>query len=473
MTIEQNLLFAVLAFENDLLDLSQLTAACRAWAEDKSKSLAELLVHRGWITLADCDFLDKLVERKLAKHHHDPRVTLNSIARGDVCDAIKDVDDSDIQQSVNSWPSTESDLIETIGETQTESQQPTSRFTRLNEVGKGGLGRVWLARDNDMSREVALKEIRLDKSAESPQSVRRLIKEAQITGQLQHPNIVPVYELHRGRRPFYTMKLVRGETLAKAILRFHEPDRDSKRDPLSLPQLLNVFVSVCEALAYSHSRGIIHRDLKPENIVLGDYGEVVVLDWGLAKHIGSKDESVAPIIFTPDAQGAATHLGATPGTPAYMAPEQASGRLDLIDHRTDVYGLGAILFEILTGRSPHRDLVSRSRVPPQTKRQPGEEETAAESSASASADDSKSKRNTDSLAAILHRIANAETPRAQAVKSRIPVELDAICATAMSKRRDDRYQDAKALIADVKRFLFDEPVSVIPPPLSAQTRRWA
>ena len=165
---------------------------------------------------------------------------------------------------------------------------------------------------------------------------------------------MPVYEVHRdGSRPFYTMKLVKGETLSKAIRRHHEQSRAGHEDPLSLPRLLNVFVNVCEALAYAHSRGIIHRDLKPENIVLGDYGEAIVLDWGLAKQIGSADEETAPVLLTEDAQSQATRQGATPGTPAYMSPEQAAGRVDLLDQRTDIYGLGTILFEILTGQAPH------------------------------------------------------------------------------------------------------------------------
>ena len=165
---------------------------------------------------------------------------------------------------------------------------------------------------------------------------------------------MPVYEVHRdGSRPFYTMKLVKGETLSKAIRWHHEQSRAGHEDPLSLPRLLNVFVNVCEALAYAHSRGIIHRDLKPENIVLGDYGEAIVLDWGLAKQIGSADEETAPVLLTEDAQSQATRQGATPGTPAYMSPEQAAGRVDLLDHRTDIYGLGTILFEILTGQAPH------------------------------------------------------------------------------------------------------------------------
>ena len=352
MVTERNLLFAVLAFESEFLDLTQLTSACRAWAENKSRPLADLLVARGWLTAEDRVFVEKLLERKLVKHQNDLRVTLNSVVRGDVCDAIKEVDDSDIQQSLSSWPSSGPVLVETL--IQSEEDKPKSRYTWLSEVGHGGLGKVWLARDNDLAREVALKEIRPDKSTASQEALLRLIKEAQITGQLQHPNIVPVYEMNRGSRPFYTMKLVNGETLAKAIQKHHAQrraarsgDRPQREDPLSLPRLLNVFANVCEALAYAHSRGIIHRDLKPENIGLGDYGEAIVLDWGLAKQVGGADQATAPVIVSDDAQSPATHQGATPSTSAYMAPEQAAGRVDLIDHRTDVYGLGAILFEIL------------------------------------------------------------------------------------------------------------------------------
>ena len=196
MPTERHLLFAVMAFENDFIDLAQLTAACRAWAADKSKPLAELLVERAWLTADDRAFVEKAVDRKMAKHQHDPRVTLNAITRGDVCDAIKEVEDSDIQQSLSSWPSSGPVLIETIGETLGEPEQPKSRYTWVSEVGKGGLGKVWLARDNDLAREVALKEVK--PGSASTEAVRRLIKEAQITGQLQHPNIVPVYEVNRG-----------------------------------------------------------------------------------------------------------------------------------------------------------------------------------------------------------------------------------------------------------------------------------
>ena len=181
-----------------MIDLAQLTAACRAWVADKSKPIADLLVERGWITAEDRGFVEKQLERKLAKHQHDPRVTLNSVVRGDPPRrAIKQVESAcGGQQSLSSWPSSGPVLIETIGETLGEPEQPKSRYTWLSEVGKGGLGKVWLARDNDLAREVALKEVK--PGSASTEAVRRLIKEAQITGQLQHPNIVPVYEVNRG-----------------------------------------------------------------------------------------------------------------------------------------------------------------------------------------------------------------------------------------------------------------------------------
>jgi len=463
MAVEHHLLFAVLAFEDELIDLQQLTAACRAWASDKSKPLADLLVERGWITAEHRRFLEDKAERKLAKHQNDPRVTLNAATRGDVCDALlKEVDDSDVRQSLSSWPSVAPVLIETL----IDSGESKSRYTWVSEVGAGGLGKVWLARDNNLAREVALKEIKL--GAESREAVRRLIKEAQITGQLQHPGIVPIYEVNHEGRPFYTMKLVKGDTLSQAIARHHRQFRADDAIPddsfdichtmtpgisqtlyektrsaearqaeaLSTQHLMSVFVSVCEAIAYAHSRGVIHRDLKPDNIVLGEYGEAIVLDWGLARQVSSDDEDSMPIVVTEEGQTAATRAGATPGTPAYMAPEQASGRVEHMDARTDIYGLGAILFEILSGQPPHR--VQKDADP-------------ASSSTRVDGPPPQSP-----IVAMLHRIATGETPRVQSIDKTIPDELDTICATAMAKHRDERYQTAKDLKAALLEFQVHE-----------------
>lgn len=444
--IEQGLLFAVLAFEGELLNLAQLMAACRTWAADKTKPLADLLVERGWITPEDRQFVQKQVARKLAKHQNDPRATLNSVTRGDVCDVLKELGDADINQSLSSWPSVEPMLVETMTEP-VEIGQVKSRYSWVSEVGRGGLGKVWLARDNDLAREVALKEIKPGKSAASREAIRRLFKEAQITGQLQHPNIVPVYEMNRGDRPFYTMKLVKGETLSQAIKRHHKefgvrgaPDdaftpnhtlappaawvpydqsrmaSQSINSSLSMQRLMSVFLNVCDALAYAHSRGIIHRDLKPQNIVLGDYGEAIVLDWGLARKLDQKEDDAASVLFTEDAQTDATQAGSVLGSPPYMAPEQAAGQTELMDQRTDVYGLGAILFEILTDRAPHR------------------------------------KAESESIVAMLQRITAHETPHVRELDLSLPDELDTICAKAMAKSRDERYPSAQALKVALLEF---------------------
>ncbi|MBS0202483.1 MAG: protein kinase [Planctomycetes bacterium] len=427
--MEKQLLFVVLAFESDLLDLLQLMAACRAWVADKSQLLGDMLVQRGWISQEDRLFLDKQVERKLAKHQYDTRVTLNAITRGDVFDVLKQLDDSGINESLSSWPSAESDPFETLGESPADADRTLTRYTWVNEVGKGGLGKVWLARDNDLVRDVALKEIRPDTA--SGLSIRMLIKEAQITGQLQHPNIVPVYEVNRGGRPFYTMKLVKGETLANAIHRHHaelhvvttQANAGDERDcrlaatALSMQRLMSAFLNVCDALAYAHSRGVIHRDLKPQNIVLGDFGEAIVLDWGLARKLGRKHDDFESVRITSDAQTDATRAGAVMGSPPYMAPEQAAGQIELMDQTTDVYGLGAILYEILTGQAPHR-------------RQAADEP----------------------INRLLERIATGESPRVKDLDGTVPDELDAICAKAMALEQGDRFQTAKDLKTAVLEF---------------------
>lgn len=422
-TVDRNLLFALLAFESDLLDLPQLTAACRAWTADKSHSLSDLLLQRGWIQGQDHAFLEKQVERRLARHQDDTYVTLNATARGSVRDALQALNDTDINQSLSSWPADGPVLIETISEPGPADSQASSRYTCISEVGKGGLGRVWLARDNNLIREVALKEML--NHATSKHAVRMLIKEAQITGQLQHPNIVPVYEVSGGSRPFYTMKLVKGETLLCAIQKHHaarSPDglpcsaERMTAESLSMQRLMSVFLNVCDALSYAHSRGIIHRDLKPHNIILGDYGEAIVLDWGLARKLDQKDDEALSVQITDEGQNDPTQAGAILGSPPYMSPEQVAGQIEFMDQRTDVYGLGAILFEILTGRPPHRKAGSEDR------------------------------------ASLFHRIATGETPHVRAEDNSIPEELDSICAKAMAKTRSERFASAKDLKAALLEF---------------------
>jgi serine/threonine-protein kinase len=231
------------------------------------------------------------------------------------------------------------------------------RYEILGEIARGGVGAVLRGRDVDLGRDVALKVLR-DEYSSNPQMVQRFVEEAQIGGQLQHPGIVPVYEmgLGQGRRPFFTMKLVKGRTLAALLADRRDAAVDRRR-------LLSIFEAVCHTMAYAHARGVIHRDLKPANVMVGAFGEVLVVDWGMAKvvpHGGVADEKGAAraersVVATVRSGPAGSHsaLGEVMGTPRYMPPEQARGDVEHLDERADVFALGAILCEILTGRPPY------------------------------------------------------------------------------------------------------------------------
>jgi serine/threonine-protein kinase len=233
----------------------------------------------------------------------------------------------------------------TIPDTQAPTQGPSStpkppdaRYTLRALLGKGGMGEVWLAHDTRIDRDIAIKLMRGGKDADA---VARFFREARVQGRLEHPSVVPVHDLGDDSSPFFAMKRLSGTTLADVI---------AARDVAKWPRrtLLARFVEICLALEFAHQRGVIHRDLKPANIMLGDFGESYVLDWGLARIADGSDSDV---IRNSDLRGDSdvghTEAGAMLGTPGYMAPEQMRG--ELVDQRTDVYALGCILFEILTG----------------------------------------------------------------------------------------------------------------------------
>jgi tetratricopeptide (TPR) repeat protein/tRNA A-37 threonylcarbamoyl transferase component Bud32 len=434
MSTDENLLFGVLALQADLLDAPRFAEACSAWAARKEGPLAELLVERGWLTAEDRADVEKLVRRKLRRHGGDARAGLAEVTTDQILHSLASVADSDVRQSLAELPTHPAPEPEP-GSTTAHQPQGRGRYVLANLHAQGGIGQVWLAHDAGLGREVALKELRPERQ-DHPAARARFLAEARVTGQLEHPGIVPIYELGQGTdglRPFYTMRFVRGRTFSEAIAAYHQKRKRTEAGPLDLRGLLSAFVAVCNAVAYAHSRGVIHRDLKPANVILGEFGEVMVLDWGLARVVGDAAADVRPT----GADGTdrqATLEGQVLGTPAYMAPEQAAGRLADLDARTDTYGLGAILYELLTGLAPFAG---------------------------------------QSTEEILSRVRTLAPDRPRDVAPGTAPALEAICTRALLKNPADRYASATALAEDVQHFLADEPTTAYREPLAARAWRRA
>lgn len=327
-----------------------------------------------------------------------------------------------------------------------ESPMDGARFQIIRLHDEGGLGKVSVALDTELDREVALKEIK-PQYADDASSRSRFLLEAEITGGLEHPGIVPIYALGASAdgRPYYAMRFIRGDNLATAIKQYHEGEQASEQSDrtVQLRRLLSRFLDVSNAVYYAHQRGVLHRDLKPGNVMLGEYGETLVVDWGLAKPIGASEESTSesdesPTIASPlvPRSGSvvdATQLGSAIGSPHYMSPEQARGEHDKLGPAADVYSLGATLFTLLTNRKPVEG---------------------------------------QSLEDILAAVQKGPTKTARQWNPEIDAALSKICAKAMSLSTEERYKTVRALADDVERYLADEPVRAYPEPLTRRTRRW-
>ncbi len=345
---DRNLLFAVLALQADLIDREQFVQACTLWASRKDRPLAALLVEQGWLSAEDCADVERLLARKLKRHHGDAHASLAEAAGIAERRALASVGDAEVERSLSGLAGLEGPVLEA-------SDDRAGRHLLFEAIGQVGMGVVRRGHDPELRRDLAVKLL-LPEYRGNTGLDRRFVEEAQVGGQLQHPGIVPVYEMGRTAEglPFFTMKLIKGQTLASLL--------DGRSDPAQdLSRYLGIFEQVCQALAYAHSRGVIHRDLKPRNVMVGAFGEVQVMDWGLAKVLGRRDPEgtlVGTVISTnrtapSDSTGPGEGRTGVVGTPEYMAPEQARAEEDQVDERADVFGLGGILCVILTGQPPH------------------------------------------------------------------------------------------------------------------------
>jgi serine/threonine-protein kinase len=445
--VDLNLIFGLVALQNDLIDRDALVAAFQAWSRNKGRELAEYLVERGDLEVGDCDAVKALVGRYVRKHGGDAEKSIASIpAARSIREQLGMLGDSDLDGTLTrlaaSLPTAGIDDGErTASHGFGVATAKGARFLLLRPHGKGGIGQVGVALDTELNREVALKEIQ-PQLADDAGSRHRFLLEAEVTGRLEHPGVVPVYGLGADAvgRPYYAMRLIRGDSLKQAIERFHatgaHPLRSRSERALALRELLNRFVAVCNAVAYAHSRGVIHRDIKPSNIMLGPYGETLVVDWGLAKVVG-RDDPTASAELTSRPSSACTsgetQAGTAVGTPAYMSPEQAEGRLEAVGPCSDIYSLGATLYCQLTGRAP---IDGANPVE------------------------------------IVLRAQRGEYVSPRAVNPGIPADLEAIALKAMAARPTDRYGSARALAEDVEHWLADEPVSARREPALPRLARW-
>ena len=307
-----------------------------------------------------------------------------------------------------------------------------ARYRVVDQLGAGGMGEVWRVQDRELGRTVALKVLRGD-NLDSSRSLARFVAEAQVSAQLQHPGIVPVHDMGRlpDGRIYFTMKQVRGHTLGEVIRAVHAASASGAWAPTPAPDgrgvwsfrlLVDLFGRVCDTVAYAHARGVLHRDLKPDNIMVGAFGELLVLDWGLVKVIRrSSDEArTDDVVVQPTAQAGLgspveqlTHAGQVAGTPAYMAPEQARGDIDALGPHSDVYALGGLLYQILAGRAPYWELTPES---------------------------------------LLEAVARG-VPDPLPDDKPLPEDLVAFCYKAMSQAPSARYPDAGALASEVNAWL--------------------
>ncbi|MEM7231881.1 MAG: bifunctional serine/threonine-protein kinase/formylglycine-generating enzyme family protein [Planctomycetota bacterium] len=344
-----------------------------------------------------------------------------------------------------------------------DSKEPlvlaSTHYLREGELARGGMGLVFRVWDRDLERPLAMKVVRDRKPGGKKDRLDsglllRFVEEARITGQLDHPGVVPVHQIgvDDEQRPFFTMRLVKGRTFERVFELAH---RDS--DGWTTTRVLGVFVKVCETLAYAHSMGVIHRDVKPRNVMVGSFGETYVMDWGVAKILGTEDTATERSNERASSEGDAsnrsdhdttlserrrqsplvTAAGTVIGTPCYMPPEQAEGRLDELNERADVYAVGAMLYEFLSGQTPYHD--SGKTSTPQE---------------------------------LLHAVRDGPPTSLESDDRSIPHELVAICEKAMSRKPDDRYASCLQLRDDLQAYLDGRVVRAYRTGAIAELRAW-
>jgi eukaryotic-like serine/threonine-protein kinase len=431
------------AIEENLLDGDELAKQMNQWQPARYASFLEHLQANG--TLKRKDVTRLLLETPPSPEQLSPEEMQRSTAE------LVQARSTQKSNSANSVPTTDvpAKLFQSMDATPAVTAKPApstiakpilpaERYHIIEHHAKGGLGHVWRVEDKLVGRKIALKSLRADR-ANNLTAQQRFIREAQITAQLEHPGVVPVLDYfqptpgHAGGDS-YSMRFVAGRTLADAIAKYHANKKEGVEAPLEFAGLIDAVISVCRTMSFAHSKDVLHRDLKGQNILLGEFGEVFVVDWGLGKHLEEVDAMLETQDFISDDEDKVFHtgVGTIVGTPAFMAPELARGAK--ATKQTDVYALGVILYTLLTGKMP---VVGA---------EPKE---------------------------ILENLLAKEPVKPSEIAPGISATLEAICLTAMAREPKDRYASVEELAFDLRKFQADEPVSCYREPLKIRASRWA
>jgi serine/threonine protein kinase len=437
---DKNLLFALIAHHNGYITMEQFFEAAAVWNKEPKRDLGEILVEKKFLDEVERFNIQGIVEDRLRR-------------QGGVDNTLSFMIESGSVPQGDSLPEDWKGKIDAINQAIHDKTPPNPpnfgtpeenpgihRYIIRKTLGHGGQGYVWEAIDTELNRRVALKNI-VPKLSSDPLHQELLIDEARKTGKLRHRGVPPVFDVGKDAdgKPFFTMQLISGEKLSESYgnLKYESISRSDFVNQIR--PLLRHLTAACYTVEFAfRSEAVIHRDLKPANIMVNSCGETVVMDWGMGKIVTdpSQIKDASSVLFIPMASGSGSQensVGTIKGTAAFMSPEQARAENDRLDHRTDVYGLGAILYWILTGKPPHKG----------------------------------------TFEALPDIQKNLFLPPSQARPSlSIPPELEAICLKAMASQPEDRYQRAGEMAADLENFIAGEPVVALPDNLLRKIERF-
>ena len=472
---EHNLIFAGLGLQLGIIAKDKVIRAFTEWLFDKTRPLGEILVHQKAITPEQRKTLESAVTAHIQQEGGEQKALASLNHVKDLESDLDHLADNDLNQSLDGAVTqrklmgmdvlfsqshdSESSSTNIKGTFSSPEGKQTDRFERQQFLDSGNLGEVFFAKDTELNRTVVAKYIRPEMSGNNlKQALFHL--EGEVTGSLEHPSVVPVYGLGKDTkgRLYYAMRYIRGKKLSRVIAEYHRKEAGLKQEALT--GLLQNFQAVCLAIEYAHSKGVLHCDIKTDNIMIGDYGEVFVVDWGLVVVCGdvkgssdlnqteTLDSGIIPQYKPSELASSGLHKQqggsrrGVGGTPAYMAPEQftatISENISLVTPKADIYALGSTLYHILTGKAPHLPKAGIKESPD----------------------------------AFYFRITTGMIPTPREKDASIPKLLEQIVLKAMEVEPGDRYASARELAEDIKRYVSDEPVHAYQESGLEKSRRW-